>query len=69
MKNICIILNGLREEVPKGLTISELVAYFKEGDPDLIVEVNGVYIYPEKFDDTPVVNNDSIEFINPNLGG
>jgi thiamine biosynthesis protein ThiS len=69
LEKIVVTLNGLREEVPAGLTVSALIAHFKEGDPDLIVEINGKYIYPREFNDVLVVNNDSIEFINPNLGG
>lgn len=64
-----IELNGLKETIPDGLTINGLIAHFKEGDPDLIVEQNGRYIYPKDYDTHMVRENDSIEFINPNLGG
>lgn len=64
-----IELNGLKETVPNGLTIMGLIELFKEGDPDLIVEQNGRYIYPKDYDTCYVNENDSIEFINPNLGG
>ena len=64
-----IELNGLRETIPDGLTINGLIEHFKEGDPDLIVEQNGQYIYPKDYDTHMVRENDSIEFINPNLGG
>jgi len=64
-----IELNGLKETVPENISIDALIELFKEGDPDLIVEVNGKYIYPKNFKITTISENDSIEFINPNLGG
>ncbi len=33
-----IQLNGMTETVPDGLTISGLIEWAKEGDPDLMVE-------------------------------
>jgi sulfur carrier protein ThiS len=64
-----IQLNGIMETVPDGLTISGLIEWAKEGDPDLMVEKNRQYIYPADYDTCPVNENDVIEFINPNLGG
>lgn len=64
-----IQLNGLEETIPRGVTISQLIELFKEGDPHLIVEQNGRYIYPKDYDTSRVLENDRIEFINPNLGG
>jgi sulfur carrier protein ThiS len=64
-----IQLNGMTETVPDGLTISGLIEWAKEGDPDLMVEKNRTYIYPAEYDTCPVSDNDIIEFINPNLGG
>ncbi len=68
-KTITIEVNGLIEQVEQGLTVSELIDHFKEGDFDLIVEINGRYIYPKAYRDTWIIDGDSIEFINPNLGG
>ncbi len=64
-----IRLNGIEETVPEGLTINELIQWVKEGDPHLIVEQNGRYVYPSSYDSRRVEENDVIEFINPNLGG
>ena len=64
-----IQLNGIKEEIPDGMTIEQLIEWAKEGDPDLIVEQNGVYIYPKAYHEQKVNPNDVIEFINPNLGG
>jgi sulfur carrier protein ThiS len=62
-------LNGLNETVSDNLTIKDLIELFKEGDPDLIVEMNNKYIFPKEYDTTLVIENSVIEFINPNLGG
>ncbi len=51
------------------MTIKALIQWAKEGDPHLIVEQNGKYIYPSAYDSQFVFENDTIEFINPNLGG
>ncbi len=64
-----IMLNGLKEEVPKNITIQGLIEFTKEGDPHLIVEQNGRYIYLKDYHNTIVKENDVIEFINPDLGG
>lgn len=64
-----ITLNGIRETIPDGMTIKDLIEWAGEGDPDLIVEQNNVYIYPKSYHEHPVHPDDVIEFINPNLGG
>ncbi len=64
-----IELNGLKETIPDNISIYALIDLFKEGDPDLIVEINGKYIFPKNYKTTTVQERDTIEFINPNLGG
>lgn len=64
-----IVVNGFAEEVPAGTSIQGLIAIFKEGDTDLIVELNGAFLYPERYATTVVRPGDRIEFINPNFGG
>jgi len=64
-----IQFNGLTEKIPPGLNINELIKFFGEGDPHVIVEQNNRYIYPRDYDTCMVKENDTIEFINPNLGG
>ena len=62
-------INGFRETVPEGVTISDLIEHFKEQDIDLIVEYNGRFLYSHKWPTTVVSPEDSIEFIHPNFGG
>lgn len=64
-----IHLNGINEIIPEGMTIKRLIEWAKEGDPHLIVERNGTYVYPSSYETQGVFENDVIEFINPNLGG
>ena len=64
-----ITVNGHKETVPESSTLSSLIHHFKEYDGDLIVEHNGRFVYPRKYADIIVRQGDSIEFINPNIGG
>ena len=64
-----IQLNGFKETISDNLSIKDLIELFEEGDPDLIVELNGRYIAPKDYGTKMVIENSIIEFINPNLGG
>jgi thiamine biosynthesis protein ThiS len=66
---ISIVVNGMEEKVPGGLTVTRLIRHFKESDGHLIVELNGRFIYPQNYETTPVEDGDVIEFVNPNFGG
>jgi thiamine biosynthesis protein ThiS len=67
--SIQIVVNGLNESVPADSTIASLIALFGEDDCHLIVEHNGRFVYPQKYDEIRVCDRDRIEFINPNFGG
>ncbi|MFH1154001.1 MAG: MoaD/ThiS family protein [Pseudomonadota bacterium] len=69
MKTHQVVVNGLTETVPGGLTVEGLICHFQEGDTDLIVEINGRYVYPRDYETVRIKAFDVIEFINPNLGG
>jgi thiamine biosynthesis protein ThiS len=64
-----ITVNGHKETVPGSSTLSSLIHHFKEYDGDLIVEHNGRFVYPQKYAEVTVQEGDTIEFINPNIGG
>jgi len=68
-KEITVIVNGFTEKIPVSVSISFLIAHFKEGDTDLIVEHNGQFVYPHEYESRIVSEGDRIEFINPNFGG
>ena len=69
VKQIQIILNGFPEKVPEGATLSSIIQSFEDGDADLIVELNGRFIYPQEYGQTVVSDGDRCEFIHPNFGG
>jgi thiamine biosynthesis protein ThiS len=66
---ISIIVNGFTESVVRGATIAFLIEHFNEIDPDLIVELNGVFVYPLDYGSTVVEENDTVELIHPHFGG
>ena len=68
-KTIQVIINDIKETVTENTTISELIIRYKEGDADLIVEHNGRFVYPRKYEEIILSHDDRIEFINPNFGG
>jgi len=68
-KTIEVIINGIKETLAENTTISQLIVGYKEGDVDLIVERNGRFVYPRKYEEIILLNDDRIEFINPNFGG
>ena len=68
-KKIEVIINGIKETLAENTTISQLIVGYKEGDVDLIVERNGRFVYPRNYAEIILLNDDRIEFINPNFGG
>ena len=68
-QKIKVILNGCEEIIPVGATIRDLLEFLNENDQHLIVEHNDVFIPPSQYATRTVDENDTVEFINPNLGG
>jgi thiamine biosynthesis protein ThiS len=66
---IPIVVNGMTENVPMSATLADLISLFGETDPDLIVEHNGRFIFPQDYATITVVVRDRVEFIHPNFGG
>jgi thiamine biosynthesis protein ThiS len=66
---IQIIVNGFQEEVPKNVTLADLIDHFQERDTHLIVEHNGKFVYPDQYEKVVVSEGDRVEFINPSFGG
>ena len=64
-----ITINEVRERVKVDSTLETLIRDFGEADPDLIVELNGRFIYPRAYASTIAKQEDRLEFINPNFGG
>ena len=51
------------------LAVQDLIGLFVEMDPDLIVELNGRFVFAQDYAATRVAPNDRVEFIHPNFGG
>jgi len=68
-EGIEITINDVRERVMAGSTLETLIRDFGEADPDLIVELNGRFVYPRAYASTIAKQEDRLEFINPNFGG
>lgn len=68
-QEIKVILNGCEERVQEGATIQDLLELLNENDQHLIVEHNDFFIPPSQYSDRTVADGDTVEFINPNLGG
>ena len=68
-QQIKIVVNGLPEKVPAESTLADLITLYKEYDGDLIVELNGRFVYPQQYAVERVAPDDRVEFINPNFGG
>jgi len=66
---ITITVNGFAEAVPAAVTIADLIDRFEERDVHLIVEHNGRFVYPQDYETTRPAAGDTLEFINPNIGG
>jgi thiamine biosynthesis protein ThiS len=69
VNQITVIINGFAESVDSGATLSQLIDRFQERDVHLIVEHNGRFVYPQEYDAICVAAGDTVEFINPNIGG
>jgi thiamine biosynthesis protein ThiS len=68
-QQIVIRINDLPEQVPAGSNLETLIQLFNERDSDLIVELNGRFIYSRDYATTIVSAGDEVEFLNPNFGG
>jgi thiamine biosynthesis protein ThiS len=49
--------------------VASLLEHFEEMDSHVIVELNGKFIFEQKYAETLVSAGDDLEFINPNFGG
>ena len=64
-----IIVNGLKETIEPGLSITELVEILEEQESGLIVEVNGRFVHPRDYQNLAFEEGDKVELIHPAFGG
>jgi thiamine biosynthesis protein ThiS len=69
LKEIEIILNGMKETIREGLSIAQLMEISNENDKNLIVELNGRFVYVRVYSTTLLNEGDKVEFIYAACGG
>ena len=68
-EKIEVTLNGFKEKVTKGSSITALILEYDEVDSAMMVERNGRYVYPQDYEITVAEPGDVLEFIHPDFGG
>jgi len=68
-EKIEVTLNGFKETVLKGSSITELILKYDEMESAMMVEQNGKFVYPQDYDTTLPEAGDVLEFIHPDFGG
>ena len=69
LKEIEIILNGLKETIREGVSIAQLIEISNESDKGVIVELNGKFVFAQEYSITFLNEGDRVEFINAAYGG
>lgn len=69
VQKIEVTINGFKEKVPAGATITELILTYDEMDSAMMVERNGKFVYPQDYETTVPEAGDVLEFIHPDFGG
>lgn len=68
-EKIEVTINGFKEKVTKGSSVTELILQYDEMESALMVEQNGRFVYPQDYDKTLPEAGDVLEFIHPDFGG
>ncbi len=68
-EKIEVTINGFKEKVVKGSSITELILKYDEMESAMMVEQNGRFVYPQAYDTTLPEAGDVLEFIHPDFGG
>ena len=68
-EKIEMTINGFKEKVTKGSSISQLILEYDEMESAMMVERNGRFVYPQDYDTILPEAGDVLEFIHPDFGG
>jgi thiamine biosynthesis protein ThiS len=68
-EKIEVTINGFKEKVTEGSSITELILEHDEMESAMMVEQNGRFVYPQDYDTTLPEAGDVLEFIHPDFGG
>ncbi|MDR1881029.1 MAG: sulfur carrier protein ThiS [Tannerellaceae bacterium] len=64
MSKSTIAINGEEREITLPLSLGELIKQNNVSQPDMVsIQVNGEFVFRERFDDTPVNEGDEIDFL------
>lgn len=68
-ENISIVVDGMAEAVPQGLSLPQLILRHQAQHKDLIVEINGRFVHPREYERVELKDGDRVELIHPAFGG
>jgi thiamine biosynthesis protein ThiS len=68
-EKIEVTINGFKENVTKGSSITQLILEYDEMESAMMVERNGRFVYPQDYDTIHPKAEDVLEFIHPDFGG
>ena len=66
---ISITVDGFPDEVTPGTSLAQLIERHQAQHKDLVVEHNGRFVPPPKYEQTEVSPGDRVELIHPAFGG
>ncbi len=69
MSEITITVDGFAERVPAALELPELIERHQAQHKDLVVEVNGRFVHPSRYQGLALHDGDRVELIHPAFGG
>ncbi len=69
METIELIVDGFPDRVPVGTSLAQLIARHRAQHKDLVVELDGHFVYPGEYEDTFPSQGARVEFIHPAFGG
>ncbi len=68
-EKIEVTINGFKETVTEGSSITQLILEYDEMESAMMVEQNGRFVYPQDYGTTLPEAGDVLEFIHPDFGG
>lgn len=68
-ESVNVRINGRPESVPAGLSVTTLLAHLGFGQIPMLVEHNGLALFPRDFAATPIAEGDALELIRVVAGG
>ncbi|MCA1906477.1 MAG: MoaD/ThiS family protein [Desulfarculus sp.] len=69
METIEVVVDGFVDRIPVGTSISQLIARHRAQHKDLVVELDGRFVYPADYEATFPSHGARVEFIHPAFGG